>query len=147
MLLIFLGSMLGTFFMELDYILYAYFLEPTADFSKTVTGFFKHGDVGNALNYIHTHRDDIKDKTLHSFLFQLVFGALMIFVASSNASLVVKALILSAFLNSIYRMYEAFAQGKVSDWFWALKEKPEKNTFYLYTGGLLAVLVFCLTII
>src|SRR3989304_4124190 len=37
--LIVLGTLLGTFILDLDYFIHAYFLEPTSDFSKTLTGF------------------------------------------------------------------------------------------------------------
>jgi hypothetical protein len=144
---ILLGAVVGTFFLDLDYLIYTYFLEPKADFSLTLAGFVKHKDFSNALTFVSNHRDDLKDKTLNSVLFQVVLGGLLIFVASSNTSLFVKALIFSAFLNSIYRMYEYYVQGKAHEWFWALKEKPSKNGVMVYGAALFVVLVYCLTFI
>lgn len=145
--LILLGTLLGTFFLDLDYIIYAYFLEPKADFSLTLTGFFKHKDFSNALSFMFNHREDLKDKTLNSFLFQVVLGALLVFVTASNTSIFIKALMISAFVNSMYRMYEYYILGKSHEWFWALKDKPSKNGVITYAIVLGAILIYCLTLL
>jgi len=144
--LIVLGALLGTFVLDMDYFIHAYFLEPTSDFSKTLTGFMKHGDLGNALSYVYYHRDEIKDKTLNSVLFQVVLGGLIIFVASSDAPYFIKALVFSTFVNSIYRMYESHLLKKTDEWFWALKSKPKNNGVGVFAVVLLGILVYCLSI-
>ena len=144
--LIVLGTLLGTFILDLDYFIHAYFLEPTSDFSKTLTGFMKHGDLGNALSYVYYHRDEIKDKTLNSVLFQVVLGGLIVFVASSDAPYFIKALVFSTFVNSIYRMYESHLLKKTDEWFWALKSKPKNNGVGIFAFVLLGILVYCLSI-
>lgn len=143
---IILGSLLGTFILDLDYIIYAYFLEPGQDFSKTLTAFIKHGDLLNALTYINYHKHNIKDKILNSGLFQIVLGASLFFVASSNTAIFVKALVFSAFVNSLYRLAESYFENRVDDWFWALKNKPTKQVLVVYSTVLLGVFIYCLSI-
>jgi len=105
---IFLGAFAGTFLLDLDYFIHAYFLDPTADFSKTLVSYVKHMDIKSAFAFIHYHRHDIKEKTLNSALFQIAIGAGAIFAVSSNASLFVKSLVISAYINSIYRLAELY---------------------------------------
>lgn len=138
------GCLLGTFLLDLDYFIYAFFLEPENDFSKTLAGFVKHRDLGNAFLYISYHAEEIKDKTLHSALFQIVFVLLTVFVASSNTSVIVKGIAISASANSVYRLFEYYFKGKIDEWFWALKNKPGKYGFYAYTAAM--IILICLSL-
>ncbi len=144
--LILLGSLAGTFFLDLDYIIYAYFLDPGSSFSQTLKGFLRHKDLYHAGSYIYYNEDQIKEKTLNSALFQIVLTALMVFVVGSGANFLLKALVLSVFISSIYRMQLNYIKGKSEEWFWALKSKPNKNAFVLYTTVLLGIFVYCLSI-
>ncbi len=144
--LIFLGSMLGTFVLETEYLLYAYIMEPTADFSRSLVSFIKHKDFNNALMYIEYHKEDIKDKTLNSALFQGVFALFSIFVSASNANIFIKALVLSTFLASLYKLSEVYFENKINTWFWALKNKPSKSGVAVYSAVLVLIFVYCLSI-
>ena len=144
--LIFLGSLLGSIILQLDYVIYAYFLEPEKEYSKSVRGYIKDKDYSGATDYIYFHKNDINDKTLNSALFQIVLGLAMLFVVTSDVSMFIKSLVVSAFVNSIYIMMEEFYANRSDQWFWAFKNKPSKNLFYAYTGGLLLFLAYCLSI-
>ena len=143
---IFLGALAGSFVLDLEYFIYAYFLEPEKDFSKTLVAFVKHKDFQNALLYIDYHKDELKDKTLNSVLFQIVIALICIFIVPSAGGYFVKALVLSIFVNSIYRLMEYYHTSKLDEWFWELKSKPTKQGTILYTLGLLAILAYCLSI-
>lgn len=143
--MVFIGAFLGAVILDMDYFLHAYFLEPEKDFSKTLVGFVKHRNVSGAVSYIHYHKDEIKDKTLNSMLFQVILAGLVLFVMPSGVSLLMKALILSTYMNSIYKMLEEYFAGNISEWFWALKTPLSRNGFYIYTGALLLILVISLS--
>lgn len=142
----FLGAILGTFVMELDYFINAYFLEPQSEFSKSVKGYITHHDYTGLINFIHFHKNDVTDKTLNSVLFQVVLAGGMFVVSASNASLFFKALVISTFTASIYRMIELYFQGQSDSWFWALKQKPTKEQFQYYTVALIVALIICFSI-
>lgn len=144
---ILVGSLGGAFFLDLDYFLYAYFLEPEVDFSKTFSGYLKNKEYRSALSFVHHHKEDIGDKTLNSVLFQIVLAGASLLVVSSQSSLIIKLLVLSAFVNSLYRLAEHYFGGNVDQWFWALKVKPDKKTTVIYSGVMVVVLLFCLTLI
>jgi len=140
--LIILGALAGAFFLDLDYILHAYFLEPASEFGKSVQGFMHHKDFKGLANYIYYHRNDIKEKTLNSAIFQLVLGGASILVVSSTASNFAKALVISAYVNSMYRMAEQhFELKNTADWFWAFKKVPDGLGLVIYSTLLIAVLV------
>lgn len=145
--LIVLGSLLGTFILDLDYLIYAYFLEPTQDFSIQLKGFIAHRDLPNAITYIQYHKNNIEDKILNSMLFQIVLAGAALFITSSNASFFIKALILSAFVNSMYKLVEEHLENRTDLWFWALKTKPNKKAVFGYLAVLFGILLYCLTLV
>jgi hypothetical protein len=144
--LIIMGSLLGTFLLDLDYIIHAYFLEPATDFSRTLRAFIKHGDLGNAFSFIQYHRGEIKEKVLNSVLFQIVLTGLVIYVVYASPSVFIRALILSVYLNSLYRLAEHILTDRIEDWFWSLKSTPPRDKAILYGFVLFGVFVFCLTL-
>jgi len=143
-----LGAFAGIFFLDLDYVLHTYFLEPASDFSKSFQGFMHHKDFNGLVNYIHYHRNELKEKTLNSAIFQLVLGGASILVVSSTASNFAKALVISAFINSMYRMAEQHFEYKdLNDWFWAFKTKPDRGGIVVYCSILVAVLVLSFSLL
>jgi hypothetical protein len=143
---IFTGSLLGTFFLDIDYFIHTYFVEPTAQFSKMVAGYIKHRDFIGTLEYIYHHKDSIKEKSLNSGLFQIILAALTLLTVSSSRNLFFKALLLSTFLNSLYRFSEYYYSGRSNEWFWSLKLNLTKQNITIYAGVLIAVFLYCLTL-
>lgn len=144
--LIIAGCIAGVFVLDLDYIIHAYFVEPNTTFSKTLISYVKHKDIHGLLAFIKTHKNDIEDKTLNSALFQIVLGGAALFVLSASVSIFLRSLILSAFLNSIYRFGEEYLRGRVKQWFWSLKVDTTKSSIYGYTFILLITFLYCLTL-
>lgn len=145
--LVFVASLVGTFILDLDYIIHSYFVEPEKDFSKTVRAYFKHKDISNVLKYINLHKDDIDDKTLNSALFQIVFSIFGIFVIYSDVYYPIKALVLSIMANSIYRLAEVYFTNKIKHWFWSFKKQPDKKGFLIYAFSMTIIFIYCLTLI
>ncbi len=141
-----IGCLIGMFVLDADYFLQAYILEPEQDFSKTFRGFVEHKDFGSLVNHIYYHKNEVKERTLNSALFQIIFSALTVLVLSSSGNTLIKATAMSVFVNTLYRMIEMYFEGTINDWFWSLKLPKTRNTFYLYSVIMLAVFVFCLTL-
>lgn len=141
------GTLLGTCILDLDYILYAYFLDPTADFSVNFIAFIKHRDFGGAIKYLAYHRHDVKDKALNSVVFQVVLVAAALYVLTAPVALFLKCLILSILLQSIYKLLDLYMDNSAEEWFWILKTKPTKSGLIAYLGIILILFVYLLTLI
>src|SRR3990172_1952964 len=141
-----LGSLLGTFVLDIDYVIYAFFLEPDADFSRTLSTFLKHGDLFNALAYIQYHKDEVREKTLNSAVFQIVLAGISLYVVYSDTGFFTRALILSALLNSLYRFSEHYFTHTTDEWFCALKNKPSQKSSAIYGAVLFALFLVCVSI-
>jgi hypothetical protein len=142
------GALLGTFFLDLDYILHAYILDPDSDFSKTIKGYIHHKDFKGLVTYLFYHRTDLKEKTLSSAVFQVVLAGASLLVVSSTASNFSKAFVLSAYVNSMYRFAEEHLQNKnTKEWFWAFKVNADKKFVSAYSIVLGVVLIFSLLLL
>lgn len=142
----FAGAFLGSFILDIEYFLYAYIFEPDEDFSLNLKAFIKHKDFSQAINHIKQHKEDIKDKSLNSALFQITLGLLSIFTVYSVESVLIKTLILSTFANSIYRLLESYFNSRIENWFWAFKDKPSKNGVFIFASVMIIILVFSLNV-
>ena len=142
-----IGALMGTFILEIEYLLYPYIFEPKSDFAKSVFGYVKHKDYSNLIAFINEHKNDIKDKSLNSALFQAILAPTSIYVIYSSASYFVKALVLSTFANSIYKLIESYFEGTTKEWFWAIRGTPKKEGVMVFIVGSILVLAFCLYII
>ncbi|KKS30966.1 hypothetical protein A2380_04025 [candidate division WWE3 bacterium RIFOXYB1_FULL_43_24] len=144
---IILASLLGTFVLDIEYPLYAYLFEPEKGFSKNFKNYIKDKDYKGALKYVFYNRGDVVDKSLNSALFQIIFAVLTILVAYTSTSRIVTALVFSVFANSIFKMWEHYFNGQTDEWFWALKNKPDKKGVIVYSAALILVLVVSFLIV
>jgi hypothetical protein len=141
---IILGIILGTFTLDIEYILYPYLFEPKTEFARSVFAYVKHKDYTGLIGFINEHKNEIKDKSLNSALFQFVLAPLSIFIVYSDASYFIKSFVLSTFANSIYKLTESYFEGTTKEWFWAIKGTPKKESVLVFIGAMILVLVFCL---
>lgn len=141
---IIIASLISAFVLDFEYVIYASIIEPHKDFSKTLNGYIKHGDLNNAVSHIYYHKDEIEESSLNNALFQIVMGLLSIFVVTSTNSLFAKALVLGIFANSIYKLLEFYYKGEINKWFWTFKKTPDSAGVVWYTVCMIAVLSFCL---
>ncbi|HAI62708.1 MAG: hypothetical protein UU64_C0012G0013 [candidate division WWE3 bacterium GW2011_GWF2_41_45] len=142
-----LASLLGTIVLDLEYPLYAYLFEPEKGFSKNFKNYIKDKDYRGALKYVFYNRGDVVDKSLNSALFQIIFAVLTILVAYTSTSRIATALVFSVFANSIFKMWEHYFNGQTDEWFWALKNKPDKKGVIVYSAAMILVLVVSFLIV
>lgn len=137
---VFLGVIVGTFILDSEYILYSYIFEPNTDFAKSIFAYIKSKDFGGVIGFINEHKDEVKEKSLNSVLFQVVLIFVVVFVSYTRTSYFIKAFVLSIFANSIYKLIECFLDGDTKDWFWAIKGTPKRESVLLLIIALVAVL-------
>ena len=145
--LTFICSILGTFILDLDYFIHAYLVEPEETFSKNLRAFIKHKDLSGALTHIQVNGDTVKDKTLHSALFQLLFAIFSIFVIYSDVYYPIKALVISIFANTLYKVIEVYFTKDINEWFWSFKKVPDKKGFTIYLLSMFLIFGYCLFLI
>ena len=137
---IIVGAIIGIFILDLDYFIHAYLLEPKSEVSNLVKDYIKDRDIMGAFNYIILHSDRFENKTLNSLVFQVALSIFsMLIVIDPGVPFLIKAMVISTLLNTIFRFYYFYLQGYGNDWFWILKKVPNK---YLVFAINFVVLVF-----
>ena len=147
-ILVLAGSLLGTFLLDLDYLVFAFIVEPNHHFSQRLRELVVQKNLDGALLYIDHNKSAIPRLTLHSALFQSVLAVITLYVLTSSNDIFGQAFVISGFLQSIYKVVDEYQQTKnVDRWFWILKEKPTKNMLYGYFSILIVVFLYSLSFI
>lgn len=137
---IIIGAIIGIFILDLDYFIHAYILEPKSEISNLVKDYIKDRDIIGSFNYIILHSDRFENKTLNSLVFQVAMSIFsMIIAIDPGVPFLIKTIVISTLLNTIFRFYYFYLQGHGSDWFWILKKVP--NKYWVFAINLV-VLVF-----
>lgn len=137
---IFVGAILGIFILDLDYFIHAYLLEPKKEVSTLLKTYISDKDIMGAFNYIILHSDRFENKTLNSLVFQISLSVFSLFISiDSGVPYLIKVMVISTLLNTIFRFYYFYLQGFGDDWFWILKKIPNKYVILIIN---LVVLIF-----
>lgn len=140
-ILIFVGALLGTFILDLDYIIQALYIDIDTAHHGIIKEYIKHKDIPNLLSYISHNKKEFEQRALNSALFQIILLGITLFTVTSTLNVFLKTLVLATFVNSIYRFLEEYLQDRKTDWFWSIKIETKPLNIYLYLlfmlGGLL----------
>lgn len=145
--LVAVASLLSIFTLDLDYIFYAYVIDPEKPFSQNFKGYIAHKDYAGALDFLQHNLDEVTDKTLNSAFFQILLAGITIMAVSSTSGLFVKAFIIGTFANSIYRYSNFYFDGRLKEWFWALKSTPSLAGAKVYAAIMVSVLIYSVYIL
>lgn len=148
-----IGALAGTFFLDIDHLLYWFVTHPEKEDSREareiVRGFRGVGDAGKlkelyllGQKYHNTHHRLI----FHSVVGQAVLLILAFYILSSGGSIFASALVMSINLHLLKDEWQAYFEDKegLSDWlFWQIR-LPMKKYLNLYLVGI-SVLFLILT--
>ena len=144
--LIVIGTLLGTFLLDLDYYLHAYFFDGETEFAQNLKLYIRDHDYKNAISFVNTNKRFLAEKTLNSALFQLCLAGLAFFLITARGNLFLQAFIMSAYVNSMYKYAELYyTQQNPDSWFWIMKNKPTKQGQEAYGILLIIIAIILLT--
>lgn len=146
-LLMFIASIISIVVVDLDYIFHTYIFDQELEFSKKFKEYIKNKNFIGAIIYANKNEDLIKEKTIHSALFQSLFALFTLFIAFSNIDIIFKTATLSIYCNLLYKYIEYIYTKDINNWFWAFKIKDVKEVTAFYTTGLILLLILSLMFI
>jgi len=154
-LLLWLGALLGTFFLDIDHLVYWFVTHPEKEDSKeageVIRGIRNVGEIKERfkglylllLKYHHLHHQLI----FHSVVGQAVLFVLAFYILSSGGSVFASAFILAINLHLLKDEWRAYLKNKeeLSDWlFWQVRMPMEKYLDLYLVGA--SVLFLILTV-
>lgn len=111
-----LGGILGTFILELEGIIYCVLLEPEEQISKDVNLLLANKKIKEAFGVIEARKFEIKSKVFHTFLFQVIFAVLTLYVLTSTASATASGICLFAYLSLLKDQVSDLSGGNLVGW-------------------------------
>ena len=143
-----LGSLMGTFILDLDYIFFTYIVEPEHYFSKNVLESVRNKNYLGALQYIDYHKKELRNLPLHSALFQVSLMVLAFYILSSSQEVLGKSFCLAIIVQMFFEEAKDYAENKKLDaWFWMLKIKPTKSMLIIYFAVLSILFIYFLSLL
>lgn len=102
---LFLGLFLGTFLLDLDHLVYWFFLKPDLPESKKAKEYWQKKDFKNLLSLLGENHKTHTSLVFHHFLFQALFLVVTFFVLTSTASVFGKGLVLAMSAHLLTDIY------------------------------------------
>lgn len=138
-----LGGILGTLIIDLDHLIYVYFLRPEAEVSQQASNLLQRREIIKTFELLSSTRYERGSLIFHTALFQLLFIVFTLLIVSSSGSILGMGLVLSAYLHLyIDQLIDYLDTGKIDNW---IKDLPikldEKQTAgYLAAVGILLLI-------
>lgn len=116
------GGILGTFFPDVDHLIYIYFLRPQELISQKASELLGKREVKKALYLLTETRTQREKLVFHTTYFQILFLVFTFLVVTSSGSLLGRGLVLAFSLHLLVDQFVDLREtGRLATWF---KELP-----------------------
>ncbi len=139
-----LGGLLGTLVIDVDHLIYVYFLKPHELTSQRVDSLLKKRQVKKTFELLTVTRSERTELIFHTVYFQIIFLLFAFLVVTSSGSILGRGLVLAASLHLLIdQVIDYFETGDIRNWFKDLPIKLDKKqtSWYMVLVGLV-ILVF-----
>ena len=111
------GGILGNFLVDVDHLIYVYFLKPHELTSKRVDYMVGKRNVSASLDLLAETREERKDLIFHTIFFQLIFVVLTFFVVTSSSSILGRGIVLAFSLHLLVdQAVDLMELGNLNAW-------------------------------
>ncbi len=140
-LFLFFGLGLGTFFLDIDHLLYWYYLQPNLGESRIAKKLLIEKKYKQLLQHLVLYHKNHTSLVFHHFAFQAILLVLTIFITTSTATIFGKAFCLAIYVHLLVDQINSYKENPqhLSDWLFArspLKplHKHLKNYIIFYSS-------------
>lgn len=111
------GGVAGTLIIDVDHLIYVFFLNPQELTSQRVNFLFKKREIGRVLTLLYETRRERKNLIFHTFVFEIVFFIFGFLMITSSSSFFVRGIILAMLLHLMVDQLSDFLEMKnLSNW-------------------------------
>lgn len=146
---LFLGLTFGSFFLDLDHIVYWLFIEPNIEESRLARiAIFKY-DINSIIKLIESTERAHTNLIFHHFFFQVILSLISIFAFTSSDNILGKSFLFSINVHLLLHEYFDYQTNKeyLQDWLFARESKQLPIAYlgrYIAVFASLCVLFFIL---
>lgn len=122
---LFIGLLLGTFFLDIDHIIYWFYRKPNTDESRIVQAVVEKKDFKSLYRLIKAARRSHDNLIFHHYFFQIGLTLISFFIFSSSSKVFILSFLLSMNLHLLVdEIRDYFRNPKfLQDWLFAREEK------------------------
>lgn len=138
-LIFWLGGLLGTLLIDVDHLIYVYFLKPHELTSQRVDHLLKKRQVKKTFELLSVTRSERTELIFHTFYFQIIFLLFAFLIVTSSSSILGRGLVLAASLHLLIdQVIDYFETGNLSNWFKDLPVELDKKqaSWYVILVGM-----------
>ena len=148
---LFLGFTLGSFFLDIDHLIFWLYIRPKYEESQLAQAALKNRDYHNLLRLLEITHKNHTSLIFHHYFFQIVLALLSFFVFTSSNSVLAMAFLLALNLHLLVDELTDFSQNPVhlQNWLFAREKKQltvASLRYYLLTFSVLTVFYIILLI-
>jgi hypothetical protein len=134
-----MGTTLGMFFPDLEYLLYAYFIDPSAEKSREVRSFISKRNFNGFVKYLEEKEYSFGELSIRSVLFLFVLMIFIIYAGAGRAFILIQGLALSMYATLLYSALMEFVKTRtLKRWFWMMNVNFHEKE---YSGFLILLFV------
>jgi len=141
---IFLGSILGMFFLDFEFLLNSFIVDPDEEKSVEIRRIAKNKDIKGYFEYINQNEYAFDKLMIRSVLFQILFWIFIFYVINGAGQAFSLAFTLSVGANMLYQQILEFIRTKtLRRWFWMYNGEITKKVYdsYIILMALLYVIM------
>lgn len=124
-LLLLIGLLVGTFFLDIDHLIYWFYRKPNTDESRIVQTVFEKKDFKSLYRLIKAARRSHDNLIFHHYFFQIGLALISFFIFSSSSNIFVLSFLVAVNLHLLVDEIKDFLNKPkfLQDWLFAREEK------------------------
>ncbi|OGC51154.1 hypothetical protein A2982_03135 [candidate division WWE3 bacterium RIFCSPLOWO2_01_FULL_39_13] len=147
-LMSFLGSIAGVLFLDLEYIVNSYFIDPMSESAVRIKELIGSKNIKGFISYINDAEDTFGEGTVRSILFQIILIVFTFYVITTRSWVFVQGMVLSMSACLLYYQIIEYSRTKtLQRWFWIYNQTPSRTTYSIYLVIIGLALLFQFTLI
>ena len=136
------GALVGMSFLDLEYILFAYLVDPLSETALEVKKYVESKKLFGFVQFLNESEYKFKELSLRIIFFQVLLVIFASYIITTNAFVFVQGLTLSVLANLLYAQMVEFQDTKtLQRWFWIYSGDLSRNLYIVYMFVMLILLV------
>lgn len=145
---LFLGLALGSFFLDIDHLIYWLYLEPNLEESRLAQIAWKKGDFKSLLKLLEATHLEHNNLIFHHYFFQIIITLISFFVFTSSSGIFPKAFILAINIHLLVDEIKDFQKDPehLKLWLFAREKKQLPTSALKYYLSTLVIINLLFTL-
>jgi hypothetical protein len=145
-ILAFSGSILGFLLVDFEYIIHAYLVDPTSEFSIRIKEYVSSGNFIGLVDFYNREEYTSGEMSVRSAMFQVILAGLALMTITNQSWIFARGMVLSMSINLLFFQFQEYLKtGMIQRWFWVYKGSVSDGLYKTYMVLLLIFFIYQFT--